>query len=137
MECYTYESVARILSVDVEDYFHVEAFSDVVDRNAWSSYSCRVEANTRRLIDLFDQHGYQATFFVLGWVAERYPALVRSIADHGHELACHSYWHRLIYKLDREEFRRDTQRAKDLIEQASGQRVVGYRDRKSTRLNSS
>jgi polysaccharide deacetylase family protein (PEP-CTERM system associated) len=119
--------VSRILSVDVEDYFHVEAFSDIVDRNAWPSYSCRVEANTRRLLDLFDQHHYQATFFTLGWVAERYPGLVRDIAGRGHELACHSYWHRLIYKLDREEFRRDTLRAKELIEQASGQRVVGYR----------
>src|ERR1041384_3749443 len=73
LKCYTYEPVARILSVDVEDYFHVEAFSDVVDRNAWSSYSCRVEANTRRILDLFDKHRYNATFFVLGWVAERYP----------------------------------------------------------------
>jgi polysaccharide deacetylase family protein (PEP-CTERM system associated) len=119
--------VARILSVDVEDYFHVEAFSDIVDRNSWSSYACRVEANTRRLLDLFDRHGYQATFVTLGWVAERYPGLVRDIAARGHVLACHSYWHRLIYKLDRDEFRRDTLRAKDLIEQTGGQQVFGYR----------
>lgn len=116
-----------MFSVDVEDYFHVEAFSDIVDRADWDRYPCRVEPNTHRLLDLIDAHGVTATFFVLGWVADRYGPLVREIAARGHEVACHSYWHRLIYRLDRREFAADTRRAKDAIEQAAGTRVVGYR----------
>jgi polysaccharide deacetylase family protein (PEP-CTERM system associated) len=119
--------VRNVFSVDVEDYFHVEAFSDVVDRNTWESYACRVEANTQRVLDLLDECRVQGTFFILGWVAERYPGLVREIVARGHEPACHSYWHRLIYKLDREEFAADTRRAKDVIEQAAGEPVFGYR----------
>lgn len=119
--------VKDVVSIDVEDYFHAEVFAGVVDRARWDSYSSRVEANTRRLLDLLAALNLHATFFVLGWVAERLPALVREIASGGHELACHSYWHRLIYKLDRGEFRHDTCRAKDLIEQISGQPVHGYR----------
>ena len=117
----------NVFSVDVEDYFHVEAFSDVVDRTTWETYSCRVEANTQRVLDLLDECGVQGTFFILGWVAERYPHLVREIVRRGHEPACHSYWHRLIYKLDRPEFAADTRRAKDVIEQAAGEPVFGYR----------
>lgn len=119
--------MTNIFSVDVEDYFHVEAFSDIVDRDAWTNYALRVEPNTRRILDLLDEHQVQATFFILGWVAERLPHLVREIATRGHELACHSYWHRLIYKLSPEEFAADTRRAKDVIEQAAGQPVFGYR----------
>ena len=118
---------ARILSVDVEDYFHVEAFTGVVDRSAWGAYPPRVDENTRRLLDLCDEYRARGTFFVLGWVAERFPALVREIAGRGHELACHSYWHRLIYKLSPREFRADTLRAKAVIEDAAGVRVEGYR----------
>lgn len=120
-------SLTNVFSVDVEDYFHVEAFSDIVSRDAWPSYSLRVEANTQRVLDLLDEHHVEATFFVLGWVAERMPHLVREIASRGHELACHSYWHRLIYKLSPQEFASDTFRAKEVIEQAAGQRVFGYR----------
>jgi polysaccharide deacetylase family protein (PEP-CTERM system associated) len=119
--------LSNIISVDVEDYFHVEAFSDVVDRAKWDGYVCRVEENTHRLLDLFDECKVSSTFFILGWVAERYPQLVREITARGHEPACHSYWHRLIYKLDPDEFRQDTQRAKTLIEDACGQPVLGYR----------
>jgi len=117
----------NILSVDVEDYFHVEAFSDVVGRDTWDRYSCRVEANTLRLLDLFDRCGVKSTCFILGWVAERYPGLVREIVSRGHEPACHSYWHRLIYKLTPEEFREDTRRAKGVIEEIAGRPVYGYR----------
>jgi polysaccharide deacetylase family protein (PEP-CTERM system associated) len=117
----------NILSVDVEDYFHVEAFSDVIDRSQWDSYPCRVEANTRRVLDLFDELGVKGTFFILGWVAERYPRLVQEIARRGHPTASHSYWHRLVYNLTPEEFRSDTLRSKDLIEQAAGQPAIGYR----------
>lgn len=119
--------VSNVFSVDVEDYFHVEAFSDVVDRAKWDAYPCRVEDNTRRLLDLADKLNRRGTFFILGWVAERYPSLVREIVSRGHEPACHSYWHRLIYKLTPAEFREDTLRAKSVIEQAAGVQVYGYR----------
>ena len=115
------------MSVDVEDYFHAEAFADVVRRSQWDTYTSRVEPNTKRVLDLFSQYQVRATFFVLGWVAERFPQLVREIAACGHELACHSYWHRPVYRLELEEFRSDTREAKDAIEQAAGHRVYGYR----------
>lgn len=116
-----------ILSVDVEDYFQVEAFADRVSRDQWPSYTTRVEANTMRVLDLFDECGVKGTFFTLGWVAERCRQMVRQISERGHELAVHSYWHRLIYKLPPQEFRDDTRRAKDIIEQICGQPVSGYR----------
>ena len=94
-----------ILSVDVEDYFQVEAFSDRVCRDEWPNYPHRVEANTLRVLDLLDECSVKGTFFILGWIAEHYPAIVREIAARGHELAVHSYWHRLIYKLSPQEFR--------------------------------
>jgi polysaccharide deacetylase family protein (PEP-CTERM system associated) len=118
---------ANVLSVDVEDYFQVEAFSGIVDRAGWDRYPSRVEANTRRLLDLFDELEVKATCFVLGWVAHKFPALVREIAARGHELACHSYWHRLVYTLTPGEFREDTALAKTVIEQAAGQAIEGYR----------
>ena len=120
-------SVKNVISVDVEDYFHAESFADVVQRSDWESYDSRVEDNTKRLLDLFAELKVEATFFVLGWVAERCPGLVQEIFAQGHELACHSYWHRLIYKLDPKEFREDTYRAKETIEQAAGTRIYGYR----------
>src|SRR5207253_8539823 len=117
----------NIISVDVEDYFHVEAFSDVVDRSKWDTYTCRVEANTKRLLDLFDECKVSGTFFILGWVAERFPTLVREIVARGHEAACHSYWHGLVYAIGPEEFRKETRYAKDVIEQTIGESVKGYR----------
>lgn len=117
----------NVFSVDVEDYFHAEAFSDIVPRSQWDSYESRVVNNTHRLLDLCSELQVEGTFFVLGWVAERFPDLVREIANRGHELACHSYWHRLIYKIDPKEFRDDTYRAKQAIEQAAGVQVYGYR----------
>jgi polysaccharide deacetylase family protein (PEP-CTERM system associated) len=117
----------NIMSVDVEDYFHVEAFSDLVDRADWDAYACRVERNTRRLLDVLEECEVEATFFILGWVAERYPHLVREIVARGHEPACHSYWHRLIYGLEPREFAEDTRRAKDAVEQAASVAVCGYR----------
>jgi len=118
---------AGILSVDVEDYFHVEAFADIVSRDTWETYPRRVEDNTLRLLDLFDECGVTATFFFLGWVAERCPGLVREVHERGHEVAVHSYWHRLVYTLTPGEFREDTRRAKDLVEQAAGVSATGYR----------
>ena len=117
----------HIFSVDVEDYFQVESFADVIDRSRWPSFACRVEDNTRRLLDLLDAYRTRATFFVLGWVAERYPELVREIVARGHEPACHSYWHRRIDQLGPAEFREDTLHAKQVIEQAAGRQITGYR----------
>jgi polysaccharide deacetylase family protein (PEP-CTERM system associated) len=119
--------IVHILSVDVEDYFQVEAFADVVPRDDWDRYPTRVDPNTRRLLDLFDRNGARGTFFFLGWVAERFPRLVREVLARGHELACHSYWHRRIYRLTPAEFREDTRRAKAAIEQAAGTVITGYR----------
>jgi polysaccharide deacetylase family protein (PEP-CTERM system associated) len=116
-----------VLSVDVEDYFQVEAFADRVDLGQWDQYPSRVEANTRTILDLFDECKVKGTFFILGWVAERYPGLIAEIVRRGHEPACHSYWHRRVYRLSRQEFREDTRRAKDAIEAAAGSPVIGYR----------
>lgn len=119
--------ITDALSVDVEDYFHVEAFADQVLPEAWPSLASRVHANCERIIGLFAKYNWRATFFVLGWVAQRDPALVRKIAEAGHELACHSYAHRRVFSLRPEEFREDVHRARGVIEQAAGVPVVGYR----------
>lgn len=117
----------HILTVDVEDYFQVEAFAGNLSRDDWDRYPSRVVANCRRLLDLFDRYDAKATFFVLGWIADRFPAIVREIHQRGHELACHSFWHRRVDSLTPEEFRADTRAACDAIEQAAGVRVLGYR----------
>lgn len=114
-------------TVDVEDYFHVAALASAVSRDSWATRECRVERNTERLLALLAGKGIRGTFFVLGWVAERYPALVRRIADGGHEVACHGFSHQLIYRQSPEEFREETARAKTLLEQAIGAPVLGYR----------
>jgi polysaccharide deacetylase family protein (PEP-CTERM system associated) len=115
------------MSVDVEDYFQVSAFDAVVARDAWDGFESRVEPNTERLLRLFDDCAVKATFFVLGWVAERHRALVARIVAAGHEIASHGYGHRLIYEQAPEEFRTDLRRSKDILEDASGTRVRGYR----------
>jgi|ERR1700728_619664 len=120
-------SITDALSVDVEDYFHVEAFADHVRPESWPTFASRVHANCERILELFAKHNWRATFFVLGWVAERDPALVRKIAKAGHELACHSYAHRRVFSLQPEEFREDLRRARALIEDAAAVRVAGYR----------
>ena len=121
------EQITHVLSVDVEDYFQVEAFAGSVDRECWDQWPSRVVANTQRVLDLFDEHNAKATFFFVGWVAERFPQLVREVQSRGHELACHSYWHRTVYSLSPDEFRKDTRQAKQVIEDATGVRVTGYR----------
>jgi len=118
---------AGVISVDVEDYFQVDAFARVIPRDRWSTYPSRVEQNTARILDLFEAVNVKATFFILGWVAERFPRLVQEIVVRGHEPACHSHMHRLVYELTPAEFRADTLRAKDAVEQAAGQRICGYR----------
>lgn len=115
------------MTVDVEDYFHVAALATAIDRRDWGRWESRVERNTQRLLDMFAEHGLRATFFVLGWVAERHPQLVREIAAAGHEIASHGYSHQLVYRQRPEEFRQETQRAKALLEDQLQQPVLGYR----------
>jgi polysaccharide deacetylase family protein (PEP-CTERM system associated) len=115
------------LSVDVEDYFHVEAFASKIPYSQWPQFPQRVRENTLRVLDLFAEHDCRATFFVLGWVAEREPRLVREIAERGHEVACHSYAHRRVFTMTRAEFREDLRRARAAIEDAAGLQIFGYR----------
>jgi polysaccharide deacetylase family protein (PEP-CTERM system associated) len=117
----------NFLTVDVEDYFHVNAFADVMPRDRWATMESRVVRNTDRLLDLFAEHRATGTFFLLGWVAERHPDLVARIARGGHEIGSHSYWHRLVYSLSPDEFREDLRRARGVIEAAAGVRVRGFR----------
>lgn len=120
-------SVTNAMSVDVEDYFQVSAFERVVARADWSGFESRVVRNTHTLLDVFQQHGVRSTFFVLGWVAHRFPALVRQIAALGHEVASHGFNHELVYALTPDQFREDVRRAKQTIEDAAGCAVRGYR----------
>lgn len=120
-------SIVNAMTVDVEDYFHVSAFDGVVPRSQWDRLESRVCPNTERLLDILAEHNVRATFFVLGWVAQRDPALVGRIAAAGHEVASHGYGHRLVYDQTAAAFREDVRRAKAVVEQAAGTAVHGYR----------
>jgi polysaccharide deacetylase family protein (PEP-CTERM system associated) len=113
--------------VDVEDYFHVAALADVIPRERWDQMEYRAESSTHRLLRLFDDSRIKATFFVLGWVAQRSPHLVREIRAAGHEIASHGWSHKLVYNQTPEEFRRETRDSKALLEDITGERVAGYR----------
>jgi polysaccharide deacetylase family protein (PEP-CTERM system associated) len=115
------------MTIDVEDYFHVSAFDGVIARDTWSQRDSRVERNTHRLLELFDDAAVSATFFFLGCVAEQFPKLVRAVQEEGHEIACHGYSHRLIFRQSRGEFRTETCRAKRILEDLTGEAVAGYR----------
>ena len=117
----------NVLTFDVEEYFHAEAFASVVRPEAWPTFDSRVVDATERLLDLVDYADVRATFFVLGWVAERQPGLVQEIHARGHELACHGYSHQMISRLTQQEFAEDVRRAKKVIEDIAGTRVIGYR----------
>lgn len=119
--------LANALSVDVEDWFQVGAFEKVIARDDWHRLEHRVERNTLAVLDLFEQGGVKATFFTLGWVAERYPALMRRIAEAGHEVASHGWDHQRVFNLTPEQFRADIAKARAVLEDASGQPVTGYR----------
>jgi polysaccharide deacetylase family protein (PEP-CTERM system associated) len=114
-------------SVDLEEYFQVANFDHWIDRGRWPELPSRVVAQTHRILDLCDQTDTRATFFALGWVAERQPELLREIAARGHEIACHGYGHELLYRIGPERFREDVKRARAVIEDAIGARVEGYR----------
>lgn len=115
------------LTIDVEDYFNVTGFESRIKFEDWGNYECRVEANTDKLLTILRGHHVKATFFVLGWIAEKYPALVGRIYEEGHEIASHSYAHRLVYKQTKNEFREDLKRSKGALEDIIGDRVIGYR----------
>jgi polysaccharide deacetylase family protein (PEP-CTERM system associated) len=115
------------MTVDVEDYYHVTAFAGSVERASWSTLESRVERNSLRLLEIFGQHGVRATFFVLGWVAQRKPSLIRELHRAGHEIACHGLTHELVYNQTPELFRAETRESKSVIEELIGARVRGYR----------
>lgn len=119
--------IQNALTVDVEDYFHVSAFAKSINHADWDKHPFRVEQNTHRLLDLFDDAEVKATFFVLGWVADKSRSLVREIADRGHEVACHGFSHQLIYNQTPEVFREETVRSKTLLEDIAQKPVQGYR----------
>ena len=114
-------------TVDVEDYFHVSAFSSVIQPENWDHYVCRVEQSTRTILELAAKHSTRGTFFILGWVADRYPHLVREIQSAGHEIGCHSYWHQLIYELGQKRFRSDLIKARDCLQWITGSPVKLHR----------
>jgi len=119
--------ITNAMTVDVEDYFQVSAFESYIDKQQWDSLEHRVENNTNRIIDLMAEGGIKSTFFTLGWVAERYPNLIKRIVDDGHELACHGYEHIRVTEQTPEQFRADIVRSKKILEDLSGKEVIGYR----------
>jgi len=121
------EELYNYLTVDVEEYFQVAAFADIVRPHDWPAISSRVIPCTDILLDILDEFQVRATFFIVGWTAKRHPQLVRRIHDRGHRIGCHSYLHRKIYEISPEEFRKDTRDAKDILEEIIGRPVTAYR----------
>ncbi len=121
------EPIRNALTIDVEDYFQVSAFAPYIARGEWDSRECRVERNVARILEMLDANGTQATFFTLGWVADRYPGLVRDIVAGGHELASHGYGHQRVTDLDPAAFAADIGRARSVLEDVGGVTVRGYR----------
>jgi polysaccharide deacetylase family protein (PEP-CTERM system associated) len=119
--------IRNIISVDVEEYFHPTELAKSVRQDQWDSLPSLVVPETKRVLEIFERHRVKATFFVLGWVAERYPGLIGEIASRGHEIGCHSFLHRLVYDLTPAEFREDTRRAVQAIENACGITPRAYR----------
>jgi polysaccharide deacetylase family protein (PEP-CTERM system associated) len=127
MERESHSRMLNAFTVDVEDYFHATAFASAIDMASWDGRDYRAENNTERLLELIAERGVSATFFILGWVARRSPRLVRRIHEAGHEIACHGLNHQLVYRQTRATFRDETREAKQLIEDAAGTAVKGYR----------
>jgi len=115
------------MTVDVEDYFHVSAFENTINKADWKSMPLRVEKNTYRLLELFEKHGVKSTFFTLGWVAEQCPNLIKAIVDQGHELASHGFAHQRITEMTQDDFVTDVIKSKNILEQLSGTEIIGYR----------
>ncbi|NVD27670.1 DUF3473 domain-containing protein [Parasphingorhabdus flavimaris] len=121
------DALLNAMSVDIEDWFQVGAFETVIDRADWDQLEHRVERNSEAVLELFDEAGIKATFFTLGWVAERYPALMQKVAAAGHEIANHGYDHARVFTLTPDQFRDDLDRSRKILQDTSGQKVVGYR----------
>jgi len=121
------KAILNAFTVDVEDYFQVSGFERIIHRRDWDRYDGRVVGNTQRMLALLDRHGVRATFFILGWVARRYPQLVAEIHAAGHEIGSHGHWHRLIYALKPDEFRDDLRQSREAIERVTGKRVTAFR----------
>ena len=119
--------LTHALSFDIEEWFHLVGVEAMADRSRWEVLERTVEPLTERILEILGEHGVRGTFFVLGWVAERYPGLVRRIAQAGHEIGSHSYWHREVYELDAATFREDLKRSIGVLEDAGGRRVLGFR----------
>jgi polysaccharide deacetylase family protein (PEP-CTERM system associated) len=120
-------AICNAMTVDVEDYFQVSAFEKNIDKCDWETIPCRVEENVEKILALFEQKGIKSTFFTLGWIAERYPSMVKKIVDHGHELASHGWEHIRVTQQSREDFKQDVIRTRHLLEDLSGKTVKGYR----------
>ena len=119
--------ISNYLTIDVEDYFQVSAFEDIIDPKDWDTMEQRVVHNTEKVLDLLTQHNTKATFFIVGWIADRFPQLVQTIHSQGHPIGCHSYWHRKVYDMTPEEFRADTGKVKSILENIIGAPILGYR----------
>jgi len=120
-------STTNALTVDLEEYFTVQALDNRVPRKRWSNQPLRCDRQVKTLLDLFDKHNVSATFFTLGWVAERHPELIREVHARGHEVAAHSYWHKLVFEMTPKDFRLDLIQVRDLLQELTGQSVTGYR----------
>jgi polysaccharide deacetylase family protein (PEP-CTERM system associated) len=119
--------ITNAMTVDVEEYFTVQNLDGIVPRDRWPAQPSRADSETRRLLDLFEARSVRATFFVLGWVGERHRSLVKEIHDRGHEVAAHSYWHKLVFETSPSEFREDLRRVRGILEDAIGAKIRGYR----------
>jgi len=120
-------NIVNAMTVDVEDYFQVSAFEDVISRDTWKNYLCRVETKTDEILQLFNTHNVKATFFTLGWVAQKFPNLIHRIVSEGHDLASHGYDHKKVSSLTREQFSEDVKRSKMILEDISAKKITGYR----------
>lgn len=119
--------MTTLLSVDVEDWFQVENLKQAIDKESWDKNVSRVERNIELILGLLDQKNAKATFFILGWIAERYPLLIKKIHQEGHEIACHGYGHELVSRLSPEKFRQDVSLTQKILEDIIGEKVIGYR----------
>lgn len=120
-------AITNAFTVDVEDFYQVSAFEREIPRETWSDFESRVERSALRMLELLAAHDVHATFFILGWTAQQHPQLVQAIADAGHEVGSHSFWHRLVYSQTPDEFRADLRQSRDVLEQIVGRPVTTYR----------
>jgi len=121
------KGLPNAMTVDVEDYFQVSAFDEKISRDDWDSMPCRIGRNVERILELFEKEGVNATFFILGWVCEKFPEIIRTIAAAGHEIASHGHEHSRVWTFSKEQFRIDVEGTRKRLEDVSGEKVVGYR----------